>query len=72
VTLFDLDDAKSRPLVFESGYRIINAPNTTPENRAIESMTFHYPVVAGILLADRNRADLDWKMVSSVGAIETN
>jgi len=61
VTLFDLDDAKSRPLVLESGYRIITAPNTPPDNRAIEAVTFHLPLVAGILLADRNRADLDWK-----------
>jgi len=61
VTAFDLDDAKSRPLVLESGYRIIAAPNTPPENRALEAVTFHFPLVAAILLADRNRADLDWK-----------
>ena len=61
VTLFDLDDSKSRPLVFESGYRIINAPNTPPDNRALEAVTFHFPLVGGILLADRNRTDLDWK-----------
>jgi Protein of unknown function (DUF2490) len=61
VTAFDLDDAKSRPLVLESGYRIITAPDTPPENRLVEAVTFHFPLVAGILLADRNRADLDWK-----------
>jgi hypothetical protein len=61
ITLFDLDDAKKRPLVFETGYRIITAPDTPPENRAIEAVTLHLPLVLNILLIDRNRADLDWK-----------
>lgn len=61
VTLFDLDDTKSRPLVLESGYRAITAPNTAVENRAIEAATFHYPFVIGIVFSDRNRADLDWQ-----------
>ena len=33
VTFFDLDDARKRMLVFESGYRIIAAPNTPATNR---------------------------------------
>ena len=61
VTLFDLDDSKSRPLVLESGYRIIAAPNTPTKNRAVEAVTFQLPLVAAIHLADRNRADLDWQ-----------
>lgn len=61
VTLFDLDDVKRRMIVFESGYRIISAPNTPDENRAIESMTFHLPIILRVLLSDRNRADLDWQ-----------
>jgi len=61
MTLFDLDDAKTRPLVFESGYRIITAPNTPNENRALEAVTVHLPLWAGLLASDRNRADLDWK-----------
>lgn len=61
VTLFDLDDAKARPLIFESGYRIITAPDTPNENRAIEAVTLHLPLFANIVLTDRNRADLDWK-----------
>jgi hypothetical protein len=61
VTVFDLDDAKSRPLVFETGYRIITAPNTPDENRLIEAVTFQFPITGKLLLADRNRADLDWK-----------
>lgn len=61
VTVFDLDDAKTRPLIFESGYRIITAPDTPNEDRAIEAVTFHLPLLAHIVLTDRNRADLDWK-----------
>jgi hypothetical protein len=61
VTLFDLNDVKSRPLVLESGYRVITAPGKPVENRAIEAVTFHFPLLASILLSDRNRADLDWQ-----------
>ena len=61
VTVFDLDDTKSRALVFETGYRVVTAPDSAVENRAIEALTSHFPLVVGILLADRNRADLDWK-----------
>jgi hypothetical protein len=61
VTVFDLNDAKSRALVIETGYRIITAPNTPNENRAIEAITSHFPIFASILLTDRNRVDLDWK-----------
>jgi len=61
VTAFDLDDAKARSLVLETGYRIITQPNKPNENRAIEAVTFHFPVWAHILITDRNRADLDWQ-----------
>lgn len=61
ITLFDLDDVKRRMVVFESGYRIITAPNALATNRAEESVTFHLPIMLRILLADRNRADLDWQ-----------
>lgn len=61
VTVFDLDDQKSRPLVVETGYRIIIAPNSAIENRTLEAVTTHLRIAAGILLSDRNRADLDWK-----------
>jgi hypothetical protein len=61
VTLFDLDDEKSRPLVLESGYRIITAPDTSPKNRAIEAVTLRFPPGAGFLLSDRNRGEMDWQ-----------
>lgn len=57
----DLDDSKSRTLVAETGYRIITAPNTPDTNRAEEALTSHLPLMTGILLSDRNRADLQWQ-----------
>jgi hypothetical protein len=61
VTAFDLNDAKSRFLVLEVGYRYLAAPNTPPDNRMIPVITFNFPLKAGFHLSDRNRADLDWK-----------
>ena len=61
ITAYDPDDAKARPLVFETGYRYITAPNAAPENRLLMSVTFHLPLTARFLILDRNRADLDWK-----------
>jgi hypothetical protein len=60
-SIFDLDDAKSRLLGFESGYRIITAPDAPVKNRAIEDITFRFPFQGRVLLADKNRADLDWQ-----------
>jgi hypothetical protein len=61
ITAFDLDDGKQRPLVLETGYRYIAAPDAAPENRLLTSVAFHLPVTARFLITDRNRADLDWK-----------
>jgi hypothetical protein len=61
VSAFDLDKAKSRPLVVESGYRIITAPDTPAKNRVLEVVTFRFPVGTQALITDRNRADLDWQ-----------
>ena len=61
ITTFDLDDSKPRALVLETGYRSITAPNASPTNRMETVVTFHFPLTAGFLLSDRNRADLDWK-----------
>jgi hypothetical protein len=61
ITMFDLNDAKSRPLVIDSGYVLITAPDNPVKNRAVEAVTFHFPIFASILLSDRNRADLDWQ-----------
>ena len=61
ITAFDLDDAKPRPLVLETGYRHLTAPNTPSTDRMQPMVTFHLPLKAGFLISDRNRADLDWK-----------
>lgn len=60
VTVFDLNDAKSRPLVFSIGYRYVPSPGKPTINRLEPVVTFHLPLPAGILMSDRNRADLDW------------
>ena len=41
ITAFDLDDAKSRVSVLETGYRYITAPNAEPENRMQAVDTLH-------------------------------
>ena len=61
VRAFDLDDAKSRFLVLETGYRYVCEPNAPTENRMIAAVTFNLPMKAGFSMSDRNRADLDWK-----------
>jgi hypothetical protein len=58
ITSFDLDDAKSRPLVFAAGYSYLTGSPST--NRMVLAATSHFPVKLGLLLSDRNRSDLDW------------
>ena len=60
VTRFDLNDAKSRPVVFAIGYRYVPSPDRPTVNRLEPVVTFHFPLMAQILLSDKNRADLDW------------
>jgi hypothetical protein len=60
-TAFDLDDAKPRFLVLETGYRYLVAPDVPPTNRMLTIATISFPLQGGFHVADRNRADLDWK-----------
>jgi hypothetical protein len=60
VTVFDLDDAKARPLVFTAGYRYLTTPGSPDTNRMELTTTSHFPLKLKVLLTDRNRADLDW------------
>jgi hypothetical protein len=60
ITEFDLDDAKPRPLIIEVGYRYLTSPNEPSTNRMEPVLTTHFPLKAGFLISDRNRADLDW------------
>ena len=60
VTAFDLDDSKSRPLVFSIGYRYLPQANGSPATNRMEPvLTFRFPAKR-FLLTDRNRGDLDW------------
>jgi hypothetical protein len=60
VTKFDLDDAKSRPLVLSIGYRYVPSPDKPTVNRLEPVATFHLPSPGRMLVSDRNRFDLDW------------
>jgi Protein of unknown function (DUF2490) len=60
ITAFDLDDAKTRPLVLAAGYRYLSSPTSPATNRITLAVTSHLPIKAELLLSDRNRADLDW------------
>ena len=60
-TKFDLNDAKSRPLVFSIGYRYLPRSNGAPATNRMEPVvTFNLSMKGNFLLSDRNRADLDW------------
>jgi hypothetical protein len=61
ITTFDLDDSKSRVSILETGYRYITSPEAPTENRMQAVDTLHFPMKTGLLISDRNRADLDWK-----------
>jgi Protein of unknown function (DUF2490) len=60
ITAFDLDDAKTRPVVLSAGYNYLSAPGKPGTNRIPIAVTSHLPLTAKLLLTDRNRADLDW------------
>jgi len=72
VKTFDLDDAKSRALVVEAGYRYIAAPDAPSEQRMVLTATSHFPLMAGFCLSDRNVPISIGKAERSPGAIETN
>jgi hypothetical protein len=60
VAAFDLDDAKTRPLLLSVGYRYLTAPNSSSTNRMVLIATSHVPAKPGLIISDRNRSDLDW------------
>jgi hypothetical protein len=59
-TIFQLDESKSRPLTLRIGYNRLPNGDKPSENRVLLDATPRYPLKAGVLLADRNRADLRW------------
>jgi hypothetical protein len=60
ITAFDLDDAKTRPLVLTASYSYLSSPSSPSTNRIPIAVTSHLPMKARLLLTDRNRVDLDW------------
>ncbi len=58
ITVFELDPAKSRLLMFRAGYRYMPSTDGPTEHRGLLEATARYPLVRGVLLADRNRLDL--------------
>lgn len=60
IAAFDLDDSKSRPLQLSVGFRYVPSPDKPHIERMILAVTPRFPLVARILLTDRNRADLNW------------
>ena len=58
VTIFDLDETKCTPVLFSIGYRYLPSPNQPTINRMEPVVMFHFPL-KGLLITDRNRADLD-------------
>ena len=60
ISALDLDDYKSRPLVLSAGFRYVPSPDKPHTERMELAATFHWPLIAKILLSDRNRSDLDW------------
>lgn len=53
-----LDKAKARPLMFRVGYRYLPSTQNPTENRFVLEATPRYPFIHGVLVTDRNRADL--------------
>jgi hypothetical protein len=60
ISVFDLNDAKKRPLVLAAGYRYLASPTSPSTYRIPFAATSHLPIKAQLLLTDRNRTDLDW------------
>ena len=58
ITIFELDPAKSRLLMFRAGYRYMPSTSGPTEHRGLLEATARYPLVRGVLLADRNRLDV--------------
>jgi hypothetical protein len=58
ITVFQLDQAKSRPLMLRVGYRYLPSSDNPPEHRIVMEATPRYPLISGFLVTDRNRCDL--------------
>ena len=61
VRAFDLNDAKQRFLVLETGYQYVIAPDVPTINRMLAIATVNFPLRVGFSISDQNRVDLDWQ-----------
>ncbi len=59
-TLFDLNEANKRALVISAGYRVLPTPDMPTTERMTLVATGNAPLKWGVMIADRNRGDLDW------------
>ena len=57
ITVFELDQSKSRLVMLRAGYRYMPSTNGATEHRGLLEATARYPLVRGVLLSDRNRVD---------------
>ena len=55
ISLYDLDESKSRLLVLSFGYRYLATPGSSAVNRTILQATPNLPLKGGFLNSDRNR-----------------
>jgi hypothetical protein len=55
---FELDESEKRPLTFRLAYRILPSPSAPTENRGILELTPRFPLKSGVVIWDRNAADL--------------
>jgi hypothetical protein len=63
VTAFDLDDAKKKVLVLQTGFQYLIPPDhAATTNRVLAMATSNFPLKGGFLVSDRNRVDWDWKI----------
>ena len=61
IPIFDPTEAKSRLLELFVGYRYLPSPDKPTVQRMEVGFIANFPLVAKILLSDRNRFDLDWQ-----------
>jgi Protein of unknown function (DUF2490) len=53
-----LDESRSRPLLLRAGYHYIHSTSNSPEQRIVLEATPRFPLKSGVVVSDRNRADL--------------
>jgi hypothetical protein len=55
---FQLDEARSRPLLLRAGYQYLPSTDGSTEQRIVLEATPRFPLKSGLMVIDRNRADL--------------